>query len=75
MIKCQDKSECSGEKEINVGRTVTECSLLPNQYLPRDGWEPLSVKTDIFDVVTNESKTLLKVFTTMTYKHKTYSGQ
>lgn len=66
--QCQEISECSGEKEIDVKRTVTECSLLTHkaQYLHKDGWKPLSVKTNSFDVVTNESKTLLKVLTTMT---------
>ena len=63
--QCQDKSECFEEKEINVDRKVTNCFLLPNQaqYLNKDGWQPLSVKTDMIDVLTSRNKTLLKVFT------------
>ncbi|CAB4004510.1 Hypothetical predicted protein [Paramuricea clavata] len=61
-VKCHEKSECWGEKEVNIGREVTECSLLPDQtqYLHKDGWQRLLVETESFDVVTNENKTSLK---------------
>lgn len=60
----QQKPECLVEKEINVGRNVTKCSLLSNQtqYLHDDRWQPLLEKTDSLAVVASENKTLLKVY-------------
>ena len=62
--QCEYKSECLGKKEINVGRNVTKCSLLPNpaQYFHKNGWQPLLVETESFDVAISGNKTLLKVF-------------
>ena len=62
--QCQDKSECLGEKEINVDKKVTNCSLLPSQaqYLNKDGWQTFLGKASRFDVVTSGNKILLKVF-------------
>ena len=73
-IKCHEKSECWGEKEVNIGREVTECSLLPDQtqYLHKDGWQRLLVETESFDVVTNENKTSLKVLYRFTVISPTY---
>ena len=63
--QCEYKSECLGEKEINVDINVTKCSLLSNraQYFHKDEWHPLTVvETESFDVVISGNKTLLKVF-------------
>ncbi len=65
--QCEETSECLGEKEINVSRNVTECSLSPNQaeYLHKDEWETLLVETDSFDVVTSENNVSFKVLRSM----------
>jgi hypothetical protein len=66
--QCEETSECLGEKEINVSRNVTECSLSSKQaaeYLHKDEWETLSVETDSFDVVTSENNVSLKVLRSM----------
>ena len=62
--QCEYKSDCLGKKEINVGRNVTKCLLLPNQtqYFHKDKWQLLLAKTESFDVVISGNKTLLKVF-------------
>ncbi len=63
QTKCQENSQCWGEKQINVGRNVKDCFLLSNrtQYLDKDGWQPLLVATESFDIVSSENKTSLKV--------------
>ena len=56
-------SECSGQKEINIGKNVTECFLVSNktQYLHKDGWKRLLVETESLDIVAIENRVLLKV--------------
>ena len=58
-------SECSGQKEINIGKNVTECFLVSNktQYLHKDGWKRLLVETESLDIVAIENRVLLKVAT------------
>ena len=61
--KCEEISQCLGEKEILVRTKFLECSLLRNKtsYLLKDGWQPLMTKRESLDVVVNGSKLLLKV--------------
>ena len=48
--KCEEKSECSGEKEINLMKHG--CSILPNrtQYLHNDTWKALEIKNGSFEI-------------------------
>ena len=61
--KCVEQSKCLGEKEINIGKNVTECFFMSNktQYLHEDGWKSLLIETESFDVVAKENRVLLKV--------------
>ena len=51
--KCEENSECLGEKEIDL--TKTRCNLLPNrtQYLHNDTWTPLEMKNGCFEIAVN----------------------
>ena len=59
-IKCEEHSECSGEKEIDLTRTG--CSILTNkiQHLHNDTWKALEENTGSFEIT--PYKPFLKVF-------------
>ncbi len=61
--KCEEGSECLGEKEISLSET--KCSLLPNktQYLHNNTWKPLQIKTGSFAISSSDGKVSLKVIT------------
>ena len=63
--KCEQNSECLGEKEIDL--TKTRCSLLlkRTQYLHNDTWTPLEMKKGSFRIAVS-IKASLKVL--QTYK-------
>ena len=49
--KCEENSECSGEKEIDLMKHG--CSILPNrtQYLHNDTWKALEIRNGSFETV------------------------
>ena len=57
--KCEQNSECSGEKEIDLMKH--ECSILPNetQYLHNDTWKALNIKNKSFVMIAD--RPVLKV--------------
>ena len=63
--KCDEPSECSGKKEIDLTRTWHGCSMLPNktQYLHNDTWRALEVKNGSFEITPGQP--FLKVFQTL----------
>ena len=61
--KCEENSECSGEKEIDLKKHG--CNILPNkiQYLQNDAWKAFKItqiKKGSFEITAG--KPLLKVF-------------
>jgi hypothetical protein len=56
--KCEEKSEYSGEKAIDLRKT--KCSLLPHksEYLHNDTWKPLEMKNGSFSIKTTERVSL-----------------
>ena len=57
--KCEEHSECSGEKEIIL--TKSGCSILTNktQYLHNDTWKALEIKNKSFVMIAD--RPVLKV--------------
>ena len=51
--KCEENSECLGEKKIDLAKTG--CTLLPHQsqYLHNDTWTPLEMKNGSFKIEAN----------------------
>ena len=69
--KCEENSECSGEKEIDLKKTGCSFLLNQTQYLQNDTWTPMEMKKGSFEIAVN-IKVSLKVF--QTYKKgKIYS--
>ena len=64
--KCEEHSECSGEKKIDL--TKTGCSILPNktQYLHNDTWRALEINNGSFEIATDHDRPSLKVFVVVT---------
>ena len=63
--KCDEHSECSGKKEIDLISTWYGCSMVPNktQYLHNDTWRALEVKSGSFEITPGQP--FLKVFQTL----------
>ena len=61
--KCEEHSECSGEKEMKLMKTG--CNILPNktQYLHNETWRTLEIKNGSFEITVD--KPFLKVFHTI----------
>ena len=61
--KCEENSECLGEKEIHLMKT--RCTILTHQsqYLHNDTWKPLKMKNGSFEIEVNSQVYVsLKVF-------------
>ncbi|CAB3998225.1 Hypothetical predicted protein [Paramuricea clavata] len=52
--KCEEQSECLGEKKIKLSNT--KCFLLPNktQYLHNDTWKALEIQNDSFEITVDK---------------------
>jgi hypothetical protein len=52
--KCEERSECLGNKEISLSKT--KCFLLPNktQYLHNDTWKTLEMKNGSFAITVDK---------------------